>query len=237
MGKMKKMKKTISGLGEGETKTKTTHRLLYSSIAKHRYHLHHLVVARRPLRLQSHQSHQNLLVHRLGPGHSLDQPSAWHFEIHPKIRSWMIRPLLLQAVRPLAHPLTMRRSLSSPMSCEYFYSLDFSLQVVEIKLCSRGMKAQFHNPMYSLPPSAHERSLLPVEHPDYEASEACAPKLLFPSAHRRSPRRRLPDPIASSDDSEQIPAGGGLGLRAAAVVQERGDPVKRARRGVPASRR
>lgn len=65
------------------------------------------------------------------------------------------------------------------------------------------MKAQFANPFYNLPPSAHERSLLPIEHPDYEANEACPPKLLFPSAHRQ--RRRRHSPELTDEDQPQRP--------------------------------
>jgi hypothetical protein len=55
------------------------------------------------------------------------------------------------------------------------------------------MTAQFNNPLYNLPPSSHERSFLPLEHPDYEANKACPPKLLFPSAHRKRHRHYSPE--------------------------------------------
>jgi hypothetical protein len=87
------------------------------------------------------------------------------------------------------------------------------------------MKAQFANPMYNLPPSAHENSLLPVEHPDFEANEACPPKLLFPSAHRRLTRPRSP-PSSADAACEEIQRT--VSPRAGAVVGGREDPVGRA---------
>ena len=92
------------------------------------------------------------------------------------------------------------------------------------------MKAQFDNPLYNLPESVHERSLLPIEHPDYEAEETCAPKLLFPSAHRRS--RRL-NTVAEEEQSLRTPTQKGPqatdGLRAGAVIVEKADVGARAR--------
>jgi len=101
----------------------------------------------------------------------------------------------------------------------------------------RGMKAQFANPMYNLPPSAHEHSLLPVEHPDFEANEACPPKLLFPLAHRRQVRRRSPDASLppmnrTNEEIERTDS-----LRAGAVVRGREGPVKRAQGPVRHARR
>ncbi|KAI5121438.1 hypothetical protein M0805_006199 [Coniferiporia weirii] len=49
----------------------------------------------------------------------------------------------------------------------------------------RGVRATFANPMFNLPPDVHERSLLPVEHPDYSPDPACPPKLLFADARKR----------------------------------------------------
>jgi len=101
----------------------------------------------------------------------------------------------------------------------------------------RGMKAQFANPMYNLPPSAHEHSLLPVEHPDFEANEACPPKLLFPSAHRRQVRRHSPDaslPPTNLTDEEIERTDS---LRAGAVVRGRANPVRRAQGPVRPARR
>jgi len=101
----------------------------------------------------------------------------------------------------------------------------------------RGMKAQFANPMYNLPASAHEHSLLPVEHPDFEANEACPPKLLFPSAHRRQVRRRSPDaspPLADLSDHEIERTDS---LRAGAVIRGREDPVRRAQGPIRPARR
>jgi hypothetical protein len=90
------------------------------------------------------------------------------------------------------------------------------------------MKAQFANPMYNLPPSAHENSLLPVEHPDFEANEACAPKLLFPSAHRRLARPRSPETPPSSTNVTDEVIERTDSLRAGVVVGGREDPVRRA---------
>ncbi|EJD05450.1 uncharacterized protein FOMMEDRAFT_17748 [Fomitiporia mediterranea MF3/22] len=53
----------------------------------------------------------------------------------------------------------------------------------------RGVRAEFANPMYNLPPEVHERSLLPIEHPDFSPDPACPPKLLF-----TKPRRRVASP-------------------------------------------
>jgi hypothetical protein len=58
---------------------------------------------------------------------------------------------------------------------------------------SRGMKAEFDNPLYQLSPSAHARAALPIDHPEYSPTAACPPKLLFPQAHSAKNRRRLPD--------------------------------------------
>lgn len=110
--------------------------------------------------------------------------------------------------------------------------------------CSRGMKAQFANPLYNLPASAHERSRLPIEHPDYEAPETCPPKLLFPSAHVRN-RRESPvrNEVAAKkprektqkrkqDSLEQTDS-----LRAGAVAGGRDDPIRRATGPVRAAKR
>jgi hypothetical protein len=118
----------------------------------------------------------------------------------------------------------------------------------------RGMKAQFVNPFYNLPPSAHERSLLPVEHPDYEANEACPPKLLFPSA--RQHRRRRHSPELTNEGQPQrppkklVPKKGEKkvekkkqelertdSLRAGAVVGGKDDPLRRAQGPVRPTRR
>ncbi|KAL5514413.1 hypothetical protein ACEPAG_2501 [Sanghuangporus baumii] len=49
----------------------------------------------------------------------------------------------------------------------------------------RGVRAKFANPMYNLPSEVHERSLLPVEHPDYSPDPLCPPKVLFRKSRRR----------------------------------------------------
>lgn len=51
---------------------------------------------------------------------------------------------------------------------------------------SRGQKAAFHNPLYGLAPEVVAASKLPIDHPDYEAAEACPPKKLFSTGKRKS---------------------------------------------------
>lgn len=51
---------------------------------------------------------------------------------------------------------------------------------------SRGQKATFHNPLYGLAPEVIAASKLPIDHPDYEAGEACPPKILFSAGKRKS---------------------------------------------------
>lgn len=106
------------------------------------------------------------------------------------------------------------------------------------------MKAQFPNPLYNLPASAHEHSLLPVDHPDYEASEACPPKLLFPSARLRSPGRSLGEddmprrsPRPNRVQKQKADLEKTDSLRAGAVVGGRGDPAKRANGPVRSAKR
>jgi len=50
----------------------------------------------------------------------------------------------------------------------------------------RGQKATFHNPLYELAPEVIAASKLPVDHPDYEAAEACPPTRLFSVGKRKS---------------------------------------------------
>jgi len=50
----------------------------------------------------------------------------------------------------------------------------------------RGQKATFHNPLYGLAPEAIAASKLPVDHPDFEAVEACPPKRLFSVGKRKA---------------------------------------------------
>lgn len=63
--------------------------------------------------------------------------------------------------------------------------------------------------MYNLPPEVHERSMLPVEHPDYSPDPLCPPKLLFPKARKRqaspSPTRRKGK--SSSVETRSVKAG------------------------------
>lgn len=60
------------------------------------------------------------------------------------------------------------------------------------------MKAEFANPLYNLSPSVKARSLLPIEHPDFSPDPTCAPKMLFPEAHRRRRRDGSPTPVRNS---------------------------------------
>lgn len=111
------------------------------------------------------------------------------------------------------------------------------------------MKAQFANPFYNLPPSTQERSLLPVEHPDYEADEACPPKHLFPSAHRQR-RRHSPDLtdegesqrppkrlISKKGEKKKLEIERTDSLRAGAVAGGKDDPLRRAQGPVRRTRR
>ncbi|KAF8553194.1 hypothetical protein OG21DRAFT_1523276 [Imleria badia] len=50
----------------------------------------------------------------------------------------------------------------------------------------RGQKATFHNPLFGLAPEVVAASRLPIDHPDYEAAEACPPKRLFSAGKRKS---------------------------------------------------
>jgi len=95
----------------------------------------------------------------------------------------------------------------------------------------RGMKAQFANPLYNLSPSVRERSLLPIEHPDFEPNEACAPKLLFPSAHRRQARPDASRNLTTGEDERNDR------LRAGAVIVGKKDLIKRAHGPVRSARR
>jgi len=114
----------------------------------------------------------------------------------------------------------------------------------------RGMKAQFANPFYNLPPSAHERSLLPIEHPDYEANEACPPKLLFPSARRQRHRRHSPEltdeaepqrplkkVISKKGEKKKLELERTDSLRAGAAAGGKDDPLRRAKGPVRPTRR
>ena len=110
-----------------------------------------------------------------------------------------------------------------------------------ILFCSRGMKAQFANPLYNLPAVAHERSRLPVEHPDYEPDETCPPKLLFPSAPLRNRQKssvrngaaaQKPRDKSRKHSLEQTDS-----LRAGAIVGGRDDPIRRATGPVRAAKR
>ena len=62
---------------------------------------------------------------------------------------------------------------------------------------SRGQKATFHNPLYALAPEVIAASQLPIDHPDYEAVEACPPKRLFLPVGKRKSRDRSRDSPSS----------------------------------------
>lgn len=67
----------------------------------------------------------------------------------------------------------------------------------------RGQKATFHNPQYHLSPEVIEASKLPIDHPDFEVAEACAPRRLFANKLKRKPR----------DRSQDVPTNGSLGAK------------------------
>lgn len=69
----------------------------------------------------------------------------------------------------------------------------------------RGQKATFHNPQYQLAPEVLEASKLPIDHPDFEVAEACAPRRLFANKLKRKPR----------DRSQDVPPNGSLGAKRA----------------------
>jgi hypothetical protein len=58
---------------------------------------------------------------------------------------------------------------------------------------SRGMKAEFENPLFHISPSARARAALPLDHPEYSPTAACPPRLLFPEAHKAKHRYRSPE--------------------------------------------
>lgn len=72
----------------------------------------------------------------------------------------------------------------------------------------RGQKATFHNPQYHLPPEVIEASKLPIDHPDFEVAEACAPRRLFANKLKRRPR----------DRSQDISPNGSLGAKRAKIA-------------------
>lgn len=72
----------------------------------------------------------------------------------------------------------------------------------------RGQKATFHNPQYHLPPDVLEASKLPIDHPDFEVAEACAPRRLFANKLKRKPR----------DRSQDVPPNGSLGAKRAKIA-------------------
>lgn len=86
-------------------------------------------------------------------------------------------------------PQTPTEHVEKPTVTYVLYVLYLSIikHVLTLAFYSRGVKATFDNPLYSLPPEVHERSLLPIDHPDYSPNPACAPKLLFPEARLRKP--------------------------------------------------
>ncbi|KAG1733387.1 uncharacterized protein EDB91DRAFT_1149309 [Suillus paluster] len=72
----------------------------------------------------------------------------------------------------------------------------------------RGQKATFHNPQYGLPSEILEASKLPIDHPDFEVAEACAPRRLFANKLKRKPR----------DRSQDVAPNGSLGAKRAKIV-------------------
>ncbi|KAG1871555.1 hypothetical protein F4604DRAFT_1770314 [Suillus subluteus] len=72
----------------------------------------------------------------------------------------------------------------------------------------RGQKATFHNPQYHLAPEVLEASKLPIDHPDFEVAEACAPRRLFADKLKRKPR----------DRSQDVPPNGSLGVKRAKIA-------------------
>lgn len=72
----------------------------------------------------------------------------------------------------------------------------------------RGQKATFHNPQYHLAPEVLEASKLPIDHPDFEVAEACAPRRLFADKLKRKPR----------DRSQDVPPNGSLGIKRAKIA-------------------
>jgi hypothetical protein len=76
------------------------------------------------------------------------------------------------------------------------------------RFVSRGQKATFHNPQYHLAPEVIEASKLPIDHPDFEVAEACAPRRLFANKLKRKPR----------DRSQDVPPNGSLGTKRAKIA-------------------
>ncbi|EGO03162.1 hypothetical protein SERLA73DRAFT_157968 [Serpula lacrymans var. lacrymans S7.3] len=71
----------------------------------------------------------------------------------------------------------------------------------------RGQKATFQNPLYDLPASVLAASRLPVDHPDFEAYDACPPKKLF---------------VEKKQKPKDIDASSGDGQDTHRVVREKG---------------
>ncbi|KAH7917235.1 hypothetical protein BV22DRAFT_1200328 [Leucogyrophana mollusca] len=74
----------------------------------------------------------------------------------------------------------------------------------------RGQKATFHNPLYDLPPEVIAASKLPLDHPEFEVAEACAPRRLFSAGTKRKSR----------DRSIDAPALGSAGIKRARTVEK-----------------
>ncbi|TDL24568.1 hypothetical protein BD410DRAFT_827086 [Rickenella mellea] len=70
----------------------------------------------------------------------------------------------------------------------------------------RGMRATFANPLYNRSPSERARSLLPLEHPDYEPDPACPPRDLFGARKRR--QRTNAKPVRDGKRKGSVGGGG-----------------------------
>lgn len=69
------------------------------------------------------------------------------------------------------------------MCCKYLFTCRRTS--LNVSSFSRGQKATFVNPLYNLSPEVEAASQLPMDHPDYEPLEACAPRRLFTKAPRK----------------------------------------------------
>lgn len=70
---------------------------------------------------------------------------------------------------------------------------------------SRGVKTTFANPLFNVDPEEHALSLLPPDHPDFEPTELCPPRLLFPQVQRKQPARRAKAALVPPTTPPRIP--------------------------------
>ncbi|KAG1832325.1 hypothetical protein DFJ58DRAFT_908766 [Suillus subalutaceus] len=68
----------------------------------------------------------------------------------------------------------------------------------------RGQKATFHNPQYHLAPEVLEASKLPIDHPDFEVAEACAPRRLFSDKLKRKPHASASEGERNGTEREPV---------------------------------